>query len=320
MNQERDHEYAFVLGVGTLRVAHGLLAFEDDRTRKNKKKRVIEEKSWLLVEAFPERLNSKPGSNELDRLLGAERKRLESWPETDPRTLLIDLAFADPFAPYELKYAQRHFETVLKQVAPLLGVHQGFIDTIREAEKAAKQSQRKLDVGRVALFGVGGAVLLGTGAWLAAPAIGAALGSAAGLSGAAATGHGLALLGGGTLAAGGAGMAGGMAAVAGAGATAGLLGGGGGSLLVMLGANAARAEIIKLQVNYKAVLLQDQAHTKKAQEVIKRLEQEKRELRQTLDRERKLNEDNAGRVKALEATLDALARAIEWSRKERDKS
>ncbi|NLH98422.1 MAG: hypothetical protein GX446_02905 [Chthonomonadales bacterium] len=50
-------------------------------------------------------------------------------------------------------------------------------------------------------------------AFLAAPAIGGAIGAMTGLSGAAATSHGLALLGGGALAAGGLGMAGGTAVV-----------------------------------------------------------------------------------------------------------
>jgi hypothetical protein len=58
-----------------------------------------------------------------------------------------------------------------------------------------------------------GGVALAPVAFLAAPAIGGAIGAATGLSGAAATSHGLALLGGGSLAAGGLGMAGGTTVV-----------------------------------------------------------------------------------------------------------
>lgn len=54
--------------------------------------------------------------------------------------------------------------------------------------------------------------------FIAAPAIGGAIGAYTGLSGAAATSHGLALLGGGSLAAGGLGMAGGTAVITAAGA------------------------------------------------------------------------------------------------------
>lgn len=68
----------------------------------------------------------------------------------------------------------------------------------------------------------GGAVVIGPLAFYAAPALGGALGSAMGLSGAAATNAGLATLGGGALAAGGAGMAGGTMVVS---AVGGALGG-----------------------------------------------------------------------------------------------
>jgi hypothetical protein len=62
------------------------------------------------------------------------------------------------------------------------------------------------------------AAVVGPAAWLAAPAIGGALGGMTGLYGAAATSHGLAMLGGGSVAAGGFGMAGGTAVVSAVGA------------------------------------------------------------------------------------------------------
>jgi hypothetical protein len=64
--------------------------------------------------------------------------------------------------------------------------------------------------GKIALFIGGGTLLGGPLFYIAAPAIGGAIGFAAGLSGAVATNYGLALLGFGSLAAGGFGMAGGM--------------------------------------------------------------------------------------------------------------
>jgi hypothetical protein len=64
--------------------------------------------------------------------------------------------------------------------------------------------------GKIALIVGGGTVLGGPLFYIAAPAIGGAIGVAAGLSGAVATNYGLALLGFGSLAAGGFGMAGGM--------------------------------------------------------------------------------------------------------------
>ena len=69
-------------------------------------------------------------------------------------------------------------------------------------------------------FGLGAAVA-GPFFYIAAPAIGGAIGSVAGLSGAAATNYGLALLGFGSLAAGGFGMAGGMVVATAAGSALG---------------------------------------------------------------------------------------------------
>ncbi|MGV0698960.1 DUF726 domain-containing protein [Mycolicibacter sinensis] len=74
---------------------------------------------------------------------------------------------------------------------------------------------------RLTSLGVLAAAVVGTGGVMAAPAIGGAIGSLAGFSGAAAASYGLAMLGGGSLAAGGLGMVGGTYVVAAAGAALG---------------------------------------------------------------------------------------------------
>lgn len=79
---------------------------------------------------------------------------------------------------------------------------------------------------KVACTGVGGAVLLAPAAVFAAPAVGGAIGSMMGLSGAAATSAGLALLGGGSLASGGFGMVGGTCVLSALGGMAGTVSGG----------------------------------------------------------------------------------------------
>lgn len=66
---------------------------------------------------------------------------------------------------------------------------------------------------KMTLVTLGGVAVGGPLAWVAAPAIGGALGSAMGLSGAAATSAGLAAIGGGAIAAGKLGMAGGLAII-----------------------------------------------------------------------------------------------------------
>ena len=74
-----------------------------------------------------------------------------------------------------------------------------------------KRNLRRLT--RITIGAAGSAVAIAPAAFLAAPAIGGAIGSMTGLSGAAATSHGLALIGGGSVAGGGLGMTGGTAVV-----------------------------------------------------------------------------------------------------------
>lgn len=119
------------------------------------------------------------------------------------------------------------------------------------------------------------------------------------------------------MAAGGSGMAGGLYLVT---KTAIVVGGtamGGGSFLVQLGAAGAKAELAKLQTSYREVLLHDQLHTKKAGEAIRALERDRREVQETLEKERELNEKNAARLKDLEATVEALENAIGWMKNEK---
>lgn len=89
-------------------------------------------------------------------------------------------------------------------------------------------------VSEITLYTVGGMAVVGPLALMAAPAIGGAIGTSMGLSGAAATNAGLASLGGGSLAAGGFGMAGGTAIVTALGS------GVGGTLGAYVGAQYAR--------------------------------------------------------------------------------
>ena len=70
----------------------------------------------------------------------------------------------------------------------------------------------------IAAVSLASVAIVGPLAYVAAPAVGGAIGAYGGLSGAAATSHGLAVLGGGSLAAGGMGMAGGTAVVTAVGA------------------------------------------------------------------------------------------------------
>lgn len=161
----------------------------------------------------------------------------------------------------------------------------------------------------------GTALLAGIG-WFAAPLLGAALASGAGLSGAAATAHGLALLGGGSLAVGGSGMAGGTWLVTTTAATVGFITSGGGNLLLQLGSASAQIELLKLQVSYKEIMLAGQMDRAKAKETIRKLEKDRDKIRSTLDEERALNDSNSARLKDIEATLQAIEDSLNWMDKQ----
>ncbi len=148
---------------------------------------------------------------------------------------------------------------------------------------------------------------------MAAPALGAAIGTGAGLSGAAATSHGLAILGGmggatasGTLTTGGMWFVGQSAAVAG-GLSASM-----GSVLYDMGAANAQREIIKLQVTYKLILLDLQRNSAAALEVTTSLNERLQELESRLEEERGLNDPESDRITDLEATAEALEHAQSW--------
>lgn len=303
-----DADYTRLIAIGTYLLAKELTGLEKDFERQLKKHNVVDRKLKMLRETFPTLERELLGN--VAYLLAAQ------WSRDDALTFLIDLAFLNPFAPYELAFKPSDFEAALTRVGRMVGVRDEDVAHMLHTRDEALKAHSHINWQKIALYGLGGLAIVGTGGWLAAPIIGAAIGTAAGLSGAAATSYGLAILGGGSLAIGGAGMAGGMWLVTGVGAALGLSLGGGIPALLQLGAASARAELIKLQVNYREVLLGNQLQLTKAQEVIRSLDQQKQDIQQRLEEERRLNDQNAVRVKELEATLTALEDALQWMQKE----
>ena len=152
------------------------------------------------------------------------------------------LAIVKPRALHTLRYCAPHrhelpsFEKLGQRLATLDGIDRRLEFEVRNAARITK----------VAGGMIGTAAVVAPMAFLAAPALGAALGSSAlggGLSGAAATSHGLAILGGGSIASGGLGMAGGTAVVT---ATGTALGGALGAATVAAYAGADKSFRIEL--------------------------------------------------------------------------
>ena len=309
-----DQGFALAVGTGSLLLADDLITRSKEPSRRAKMQRVALKKRDLLLELM-----------EVTSVALAEaelapatmlRDLTASWDDGTRLTLLIDLAFSNPFSPYSLAYGARDLEAGLRMVAALTGLRTTRVKEITNARTDAVRAQRNKRMAHIGLVGISAAVALGVAGFVAAPLIGAAVGTAAGLSGAAATAHGLALLGGGTLASGGFGVAGGMWLVSGTGATLGLLGAGGSASMYELGVAQTRSELVKLQVTYKLVLLHEHADTAKAQHVIAQLEARERELRAVVEEEKTLNDENACRVGDLEEKLEAVADSIAWMREQ----
>ena len=307
----KKDSYALALAVASWWLATSLRYRQDDPEHARKMRRVCDKKLDLLHQMWPEAKRIADLGDAESFLAG---RRLTG---DTKRTLLIDLLFSNPFAPYELKFSQKELRASLEDLAVHLRLPDDTVGDLAEIRKDATKAHRTLTIGRVVVFGLGGSVVLGLGGWMAAPLVAGYLGASAGLAGAAATAHGLALLGGGTLAAGGAGMAGGMIVVTGAGAVVGGVGASGGALLFEMGAATAENELIKLQVTYKAVLLGNQAQTKKAQEVARGLVDRQKEIEVLLAEERTLNDENARKIKELKEILESIEDSRKWIEKQK---
>ncbi len=299
-----SEEDARTLALAVTCLAEDIANRDEDAERRGRKLRIVEKKLVVL------------STIGLHARMGALRKvlthRVAEWEEIKRTVLLVELAFASPFAPYEVEVSKGHRLAGLHEMAGVLGIPYKRVEEIDNSILSARKAHRHVAWGKIAVATVVGAVVLGLGGWAVAPLIGSALGGAAGLSGAAAVAHGLALLGGGSLAAGGAGMAGGMLAITGVGAAAGGLGMGGAVALWSAGYNAAVGELVKLQVSYREVLLRSQLRSMHVALVVERLNEQIVELQKKLNEERELNDAKSKRLEELERIIRAYEDAREW--------
>jgi hypothetical protein len=301
-----DREYGAAVVLGTIYVAARIAEEEDDETRASKMRRVIGDQAAAYEHDRQEhggagpRISAEPGTEVLDAVPTA-------WAERDATTYLIDLLFSIPFSPNKLAFDEKMRTYALQNVAFHVGLPEDSVETLKRMQRGAVKAHRELNWKRIAILGGGGLALIAITAGAAAPFIGAAVGSAAGLSGAAALLHGMAVLGGGSLAAGGLGMAGGFWIVTGAGALLGAAGGSSAALLIELGAAGARAEIVKLQVSFAHVTL---PHDSKAEaaSIVGKLATERDEVRKSREEALTRNDQDAPAIEELDAIIEALVR------------
>lgn len=191
---------------------------------------------------------------------------------------------------------------ILKTVSRWLGVDYTFVDDV---QKCYAQTVKKMN-------GYWSKVMIGVGAGVVAALLTiataggsiAALFAASGLYGAAAVSSGLAALGGGAIAAGGLGIAGGMAVLVGGGI---LLGSGAGASVSMALASTnpegIMAEVAKLYVVMKEIILGIMQDTQRAQEIIGTVIEKIAELKKEITRLKLQQQENEKKIKNLEKSI-----------------
>ena len=302
-----DEDDALTVAVGVTYVAQMAARREQDTDRKSRKEAAIAQKLQVLEKAGL--------GMDAVQLKSRFKDRVSRWSSHKRSALLVELAFASPFAPYELKVTDKHLTWALGRAASVLGLTAARVAEIQDAIRSARKVHRHIAWGKIGVSAVVGALVFAVGGFALAPVLAGALGSAAGLSGAAAISHGLALLGGGSLALGGTGMAGGLIAVTAGGGAVGGAGLGGAVALWNAGYAAAVTELVKLQVSYREVLLRAQLREGEAASVIERLNAQIEALNKQLETERGLNDPGAKRIEEMERIERAYRDALAWMKR-----
>ncbi|PYE52002.1 hypothetical protein [Deinococcus yavapaiensis] len=310
--------FTLALSISKLVLASELAARESDKALQRKKQDAVDDNLDIFRDVYPQLASNA-------RTLHSVRALMPDLSVHEGVQVLIELAFINPFSPHDLKYDGDDFKRALNHVAGLLKQSPQVVREVLDVKAQAVKAHKNVNWWMPVAFVVGGLLLVTPVAWLAAPAIGAMVGSAMGLAGAAATSAGLAALGGGSLAVGGAGMAGGMWLVTGLGATAGAVMGAGANattkMLVEMGAEAVRTEVIKAQVTFKVVTLGYERSLGKANESIEAMKLRRKDLRRertTLEQDDIPDHKQSKEFKAIDDSITAFERGVDWMEDELD--
>lgn len=232
--------------------------------------------------------------------------------------LLIDLYGFEPWgdAAWVAKTRTEALREIAQAIPSLRPEDLGSVAT--EYKSVLRELSRKsIPWTRLLLIGGGGLALGALTLGLAAPIIGAAVGSATlGLSGAAATSAGLASLGGGSLAAGGFGMTGGTALLVGVGGVAGAGTAAAGGRWTGWTAGQVVAEAVKLEVVTRLVLIDAEGDDEKARKVVEGLNERIRGLAEQVLQAAELVKTQRDQIAEMRRTNEAQASEIKRLRNE----
>lgn len=288
---------------GKVALANGLAQRCSDKERSERMHRAVE------------KLRKQVGLASADEALAKLQRRSLEWAPLERRLLLVDLWSVEAFSPYEIKVSKSDQRGELHDLAAAIDAS-GAIAEIDRCARELRNSARLKSAVKISGALAAGALVVGSAGYLAAPFIGAYIGTGAGLSGAAAVNAGLATIGGGSIAAGGGGMAAGVMFIAGGGAAVGGAVSGGGLAMYQLGARQAQIELRKMELKFKVALLQTQGEVLVAQRFAQHLDTEITELKKQLDEERLYSDKRSRRITSMERLLKQFEQSESWMKEE----
>jgi hypothetical protein len=304
--------YQLILDAGTAFLVRELASVEKRPARKARKEKVLEFQIDQIKNLYTA-LVPDISSDNLNRYISGTLEH------DDAVNFIIDLAFADPFAPYELMYSERQFNDALVTLGEIAGLTGEKVRKILATKREALQAHIRITdfkgiiswLARVAVVVVGGI--------LVAPFIGATLiGLGTGFYGLSFINHVLSIIGMHTFDPVMAGHLGGQMVVRGVGNLSASMIRGAGSNIDLVSAASARLELAKLQVSFHEVLLSEQKSEDDALALFHKLETDRETLLEHLEHEKNMNESYSRRVRELEYTDRSMSSAIRWMRKKYD--
>ncbi len=198
MSQETPEDaYPLRFATASVVVGRHLMDLDTDSARKGRKQRILERR---LDELRRGGLETSGGTGNL-----YEVKAPSGFAREHAATIVVDLAFCSPFAPYQVEVSEDDFAKALHLTGAEMNFSKAYVARVLALKKDAMQAHAHGPFSSPWRLVVAGVVAIA-----ALPLLPALIGGAGGLAGAAASAHGLALLSGGSLAVGGFGMAGGI--------------------------------------------------------------------------------------------------------------
>lgn len=307
MRRADDNSYRLGLGLATLLMAIQLAEKEIDERRRTRKQSVLTEKWTVLRTTFPDQLVDLQGYGgtgpSLRQLVAAFEQATGTWPADQRRALLIDVLMGDPFAPYELKVAVDDARQAVHTVAVPLGLDEAEISQLwlvwNDALTTYHPSRWRKPDHRVKHIPA-----LSTDEFVLPPPRAEATDAAASTD-AQANDHNLALLAGGSLSASDARKAGAMWLLAPA-SDAPDDPMPPGRQLLALPLASARGELVKAQMAHTLIVEHGLVDGVTPTTVARALDRTRTDVGAQLSAEQDRNDDDAPRVRTIEAVLAAL--------------